>query len=58
MELFSWLQIRDLQMAMSRREQQASWKEDHLKQEVADVQQVCCVFQRHFPVANCACMCV
>ncbi len=34
------LQLNELRTSLSRAEQQAAWREDHLRQEVADVQQV------------------
>ena len=34
------LQLADLQMSLKRNEQQINWKEEHYKQEIADLQQV------------------
>lgn len=34
------LQLADLQMSLKRNEHQINWKEEHYKQEVADLQQV------------------
>ena len=34
------LQLADLQMNLKRNEQQINWKEEHYKQEIADLQQV------------------
>ena len=34
------MEVNELRMSMSRTEQQATWREDHLRQEIADMQQV------------------
>ena len=33
-------QVDELRMSVSRAEQQAAWREDHMRQELADMQQV------------------
>ena len=34
------IKINELRMSVSRTEQQAAWREEHMRQEVADIQQV------------------
>ena len=53
------MQVNELRLNVSRTEQQAAWREDHLRQEVANMQQVWLFVGRVWQtVSVCVCVCV